>query len=166
LGRACTICEHAQHAEIDAELLSAPKERRYRTVARQWGISRDALMRHHAAGHITEALVTLPARKVQATETVLDRVRSLVATTEDLLQGARDAGSVVQALACIRELRGLLELLGKATGELKPDGQVLVMNVQANPEFLAVQDRLLQALAPYPEARIAAARAIQNGQPG
>jgi hypothetical protein len=149
--------------EIDAELLSAPKTNRFRPVAARFGVTRDALRRHLAAEHVDRALVKLPARKVQEAETVLARVRELVATTEDLLQGARDSGSVFQALACIRELRGLLELLGKATGELKPDGQVLVMNVQTNPEWVELRGRVLTALEPYPEARFAVAGALING---
>jgi hypothetical protein len=160
VGRPCTVCQHEHVAEIDAELVMDREA--LRAIGRNWGVTRDSLRRHLASGHITEALVKVGSHREQAAQTVLARVQALVETTEDLLQGARDAGSVVQALACIRELRGLLELLGKATGELKPDGQVLVMNVQANPEFLAVQGRLLQALAPYPEARVAAALALDG----
>lgn len=59
-----------------------------------------------------------------------------------------------------RELRAGLELLGKATGELMPDGSVTVINLATSQEWLEVQRRLLDALAPFPEARIAVGRAL------
>ncbi len=159
MGRPCTVCQHPELAEIDAELVT--KRDGYRVIALRWGVSRDALRRHQAAGHVSEALVQLGATKrEQAASTVMGRVQALVETTEELLAGAKTAGSVVQALACIRELRGLLELQGKATGELRPDGAVTVLNVQSNPEWVVIRTAMLEALVAYPPARQAVAERL------
>ncbi|MEV7633616.1 hypothetical protein AB0N64_14550 [Microbacterium sp. NPDC089318] len=43
-GRPCTLCRHAQRAEIERTLASGTAT--YRAIARQFGLSRDAVRRH------------------------------------------------------------------------------------------------------------------------
>ena len=58
------------------------------------------------------------------------------------------------ALKAVAPLRPLVELLAKLVGELDERPQV---SLHLAPEWLAVRAALLEALAPYPEARAAAA---------
>jgi hypothetical protein len=62
-------------------------------------------------------------------------------------------------LAAARELRACWELQAKLTGELT-ERPTTVVNVLASPEIQNLTVVLLKALAPYPEARIAAADAL------
>jgi hypothetical protein len=55
-----------------------------------------------------------------------------------------------------------VELLAKLSGELDERPQVNILNVAASPEWLATQAAMLQALAPFPEARLAVAGALQD----
>jgi hypothetical protein len=56
-----------------------------------------------------------------------------------------------------------MELVGKLTGELRPDNQVLVVNLQQSPEWVELRSRLLVALQPFPEARSRVALALTGG---
>ena len=74
-----------------------------------------------------------------------------IAQAETLYAAAED-GKSGQALTVLREIRALLELLGKATGELDTR-PLTVVNLQTSPEWLAVRDVILSALMACPEAR-------------
>jgi len=145
----CTICVHPERRAIDDALVSGMSQR---AIARQWCVSRDAVQRH-AKRHLSPALVAIQAeREHEGAASLLARVEDLIGRTERLLQAAESDGRVSTALAAVRELRSLLELLGKASGELDTRPQVTV-NLLATPEWLAVRDMILSALMAYPEAR-------------
>jgi hypothetical protein len=62
-------------------------------------------------------------------------------------------GKASQALAVLKELRGLLELFGRATGELRNDTPTVVVNLATMPEYVAARTAIFDALRPYPEVR-------------
>ena len=104
-------------------------------------------------------------REAAGAETLLGRVEGLIRRAEAFLAAAEITGQVAQGLSAIREIRALLELLGKASGELKPDGVNVSLgsiNVLASPEITKYTTELLRALAPFPEARIAAGAALRR----
>ena len=68
-------------------------------------------------------------------------------------------GDIRTALAGIREARGCLELLAKLLGELR-DGAAV--NVAVSPGWVAVRSAILDALAPYPDARLAVAVRLET----
>jgi len=82
----------------------------------------------------------------------------LQARTLAILATAEKAKQLPVALMAIREARGNLELLGKFTGKLRPETQVNVL--VASPEWLALRERLADALEPYPDALAAVQEAI------
>jgi hypothetical protein len=84
----------------------------------------------------------------------------LIQRTERLLEAAEASGAVGQALAAIDRLWKGYELVGKITGEIKPDGQVLVVNLQQSPEWVELRGRLLVALLPFPDARARVSAAL------
>lgn len=157
MGRSCSICTHEDRQTIDEALVSGTA---YRNLAERFSLSLAALSRHRSE-HVSAALqAVVVERDRQAAGSLLDRVEDLIGRTERILSSAEESGKVAQALGAVRELRALLELLGKASGELKPDGLVQVLNVQTSPEWLAIRQAVLAALAAHPEARVAVAGAL------
>lgn len=157
MGRTCSVCAHEDRQEIDEALVSGTP---YRDIAGRTGLTTSALSRHRS-DHISAALQSVVVeRDADAAASLLDRVEDLIGRTERILSASEESGKVAQALGAVRELRALLELLGKASGELKPDGLIQVLNVQTSPEWLQIRQVLLAALAPHPEARVAVAGAL------
>ena len=104
-------------------------------------------------------------REERRAASLLDQVAALIARTEALLTAAEDGGKASTALACVRELRGLVELQGKATGELASTPQVTI-NLMASAEYIAVRSAIFSALTQYPEARAAVAGSLLELEAG
>ena len=62
-------------------------------------------------------------------------------------------------MAGIRELVRIVELMAKVSGELQ---EAQTVNVLVMPEWSAIRAAMMQALAPYPAARVSVARALQE----
>ena len=150
VGRTCTVCSHPEREGIDGALVSGVS---YRDIAARWpGITPSSLSRHKR-DHISPALAAVQAeREAAGAASLVDRVESLIVRCENLLTTAEQGGQVTAALAAVREMRGLLELFGKASGELNERPEVTI-NLLASPEWLGVRDAVFGALTPYPEAR-------------
>lgn len=92
----------------------------------------------------------------------VDRAEELYVKASAILEGAEQEGQGALALSAIKELRATVELLAKLTGELDERPQVNVLNVSSSPEWLAIQQAMLESLAPFPEARIAVAGTLEE----
>jgi hypothetical protein len=160
MPRTCTVCTHARRAAIDAALVSGYEP--LRTIADQWSISKTALIRHksdHLPAHLAAAH---EAAEVVRADSLLDQVRALQAKTLAILRKAEGAGDLRTATAAIGQARQNLDLLGRLAGELKTgEGTTVNVGVFSSPGFGEVQVALYQALAPFPEARVAAAAALK-----
>jgi hypothetical protein len=90
-------------------------------------------------------------------DSVLDRIEDLQRRTLAILEATEGTEKKGVALAAIREARANLELIGEVTKELdrKP-----TLNLHLNPEFIQVRSAIVQAVAPYPEARDALSQAM------
>ncbi len=154
MARTCTVCTHAERAAIDLLLVNGGSGN---AVAAKYRVSEDAVVRHRAR-HLPAALaVATEAAAVARADDLLGQVRDLQGKALGILAKAERAGDLRTALGAIREARGNLELLAKLIGQLD---ERPVVNLLVAPEYIAVRTRLLVALAPYPEARIAAAEAL------
>jgi len=123
----------------------------------EWAVAR------HRDSHLSAALIAVARNKEgRRAKTLLSRVEGIVGEAEGILRGAKESGKVSSALAAIRELRGLYELLGRLTGELTPDQTVTVVNIQQDPSWIAIRSRMLAALVAYPEARAAVVAALMG----
>jgi hypothetical protein len=145
-GRRCSICCHDHVGAIDRALIAG---RPIRGIAKTFGVSEDAVGRHRA--HLPKAL--LKAQDVAETiraDDLLAEATALQTKAWQLLHAAEAQDDPRTALAAVREVRGCLELLARLLGELRD--QPLVTLVAA-PEWVAVRGTVLDALAPYPEAR-------------
>jgi len=90
----------------------------------------------------------------------------LLSTVRDLLQAA--IGTITQAehadelrtkLAAIREARETAKLLLEVNGRLQT---APTFNIIMAPEWVEVRTVVLQALSPYPDARLAVAGALEK----
>jgi len=155
-GRKCTVCQHPEVAEINKLLASGVS---HAEIARRFGLGRRSVARH--AAHHLPATVVAAAKKDQEAQAldVLGEVKKLYHVALDLLGKAAKAEDLRTALAGVGEARKNLELLGKLLGQLDERPQV---NILVSQQWAEVRTRLLNALEPFPEARVAAARALQE----
>jgi transposase-like protein len=163
-GRPCSICTHAERAAIDRALASGAS---YRDVAKQFGVSHTAVYRHRKE-HVPVALAQ--AVEAQAKERELRDAAALLAELDTLhsrtltiLERAERTGDLRTALGAIREARANVALIGEV---LQLIDRRPVVNILALPEWQAVRGVLLTALAGFPDARIAVARALSELESG
>lgn len=155
MPRKCTICEHPRVDEINTALLDGVP---LRDIAGQFSVSKTALHRHK--GHIPAGLVKAQeAQEVARADSLLDQVTDLRDKALSILAKAEQAGDLKTALQGVREAKGCLELLAKLQGELAQEGTV---NITISPQWLSLRTVILQALEPYPEARLKLAAALRE----
>ena len=83
--RRCTVCDSPKHAEIDRALVSRAAP--FRTIAHQYRVTRDALMRHDAE-HLPATLAKAQgAREVTTADKLLERLTALHGITLNLPRG-------------------------------------------------------------------------------
>ena len=152
--RKCTVCAHKKRETIDKELLAG---RSLRDIAERFGTSKAALHRHrsHVAEHVAQAH---EAAEVCRADTLLDQVRAqrdraerLAGAAERILNDALADGDRETALNAVRagasafrEVRGVLELLGKVMGEIEERQRV---TVTANVDMSTLSNRELELIA-------------------
>jgi hypothetical protein len=152
---ACSVCALESVEEVDAALVAGTP---YRTVAARYGVSKDALVRHKKA-HLSDALVPLTGTVVSSDGALVsDRMEALLKNVEGVLNGALLSGKGTLSVSAAREARMGLELLAKLRGELNERPQVV--NIVASPDWIATRSALFDALAPYPDARLAVAQRL------
>lgn len=153
MPRTCSVCGRPEREAIDAALLAGAP---LRNIAEKYGLSVTAVHRHKS-GHILAAMAEAKdAADVASADSLLGQVRDLQAKTLKLLAKAEKAGDLRTAVSAIGQARGNLELLGKLAGQL----QAPAVNILIMPEWTVARATLWVALAPYPEARAAAAAAL------
>lgn len=153
MSRACTACSHEDALAINEALVLVGKSNR--VVARQYGLHHDAVRRHRE--HIPELLLeAAKLRGIEQAEDLLDTLRGLHARTVAILDEAEERAELRTALGAIREARGNLELLARLRHLIDTRPQV---NILIAPH---VQQAIVAALRPYPEAGYAVADALDN----
>ena len=156
MPRKCTICHHPKREGIDAALV---RREPFRAIARQYGVSKDALIRHHDNHLPTELTKAKEAEEAAHADTILAQVQDLRDRAMTILDTVEKDKDWSIALGAIREARGCIELLGKLAGKLQEGATV---NVFISAEWQTVQAAILAALAPHPDARLAVAEALQD----
>lgn len=119
MPRTCTICKHPNRTEIDTALLRSDS---LRSIMARCSVSMGALMRHRDR-HLPVTLAhAKEARETEMGENLMATAQRLRARAMGILERAEAAGQLETALKAIREVRGILELLAKLTGELEDRG--------------------------------------------
>lgn len=157
MPRKCTLCNHPQRAEIERAITEGVS---FRVVSERFRISIASISRHKA--HIETAIQkAIEAREISMGGSVLDRLRELNQRARTILEEAQREGARRDALAAIRELRGLLELEAELMGDLGRGTTVNVALVQS-PEWQRLRDVLITTLEAFPEAKQAVVEAIRK----
>jgi hypothetical protein len=161
MPRTCSCCSHPDREGIDAAIVAGEP---FRAIAIRVDVSKDAIARH-ARSHVSRALRTIQARREErGAETLVERVERLYARAAAILDAAEADGRASIALGAVRELRGVVELLARLTGEL--DERQQVVNIIGSPDWQRVRDVLIGALAAFPEARRTVAGALVQLESG
>jgi transposase len=156
MPRTCTICRHTDREAIDASLVGGES---FRHIAARFGVSTTALQRHKR-DHLPAALAQAQdAVELARGDDLLAQVRGLQRRTLAILTAAERARDGKLALQAVGEARRNLELMGKLAGELQQEGTV---NIIIAPQWVTLRTVILAALGPYPEARLAVARALEG----
>jgi hypothetical protein len=118
----------------------------------------------HARDHVSPALVRLAAQREDGRAgSLLDQLTSLRQRVGQVLDRAEADGKVSSFLAASREIRSILELTARLSGELVPDAPtVQVVNVLASPDFVDAVRVIDRALERWPDARIEVAQALRG----
>ena len=157
MPRRCSICDSVNREAIDHMLVgrSAP----FRAIARQFHVSKDALLRHHD-DHLPAVLARAQSARDQASaDRILERLLSIHGVTLAILKEARASGNHNTALGAIARAEKQLELQAKLVGQLKDSPTV---SVSLTTEFRAVQAAILNVLAPHPQLRVKVADALDR----
>lgn len=161
-GTTCTVCRHLSREQIDARIIQGIG---MDTISVEFGVHRDAVMRHRR-NHLSPALQALRGEVVEAKgQALLDRVERQIGRIERVAIAGEKQGSARVVLDATREMRGMLELLGKVSGELK-DGPQVAVNLIASPDWVALRRTIFDVLEAYPEARAALASRLLHLEGG
>ena len=156
MPRNCTVCAHDERHQINVALVHREP---YRHIAKRSGVSTAALQRH-VRDHLPKLLVeATQALEVAEADDLLTEVRDLQARTLAILEATEETHEHRVALTAIREARGNLELLARLLGELD---ERPVTNILVSAEWVSVRTVMMEALSPYPEARIAVAEQLSE----
>jgi hypothetical protein len=153
MSRVCTVCslELAKLEEANRLLVSGVT---IAEVARMTGCTHAAVSRHK---HNHLAPLLAEAEAVGKPISVEDRLKRHQERIDEAL--AREDLIPRDYIALLREDRELTTLLLKKEALLGPESVVQVAVVQS-PEWINLRTALLQALAPYPEAKAAVIEAL------
>ena len=158
MPRTCTICAHDEGHSINVALVQREP---YRAVARQYGVSKDALQRH-SAEHLPELLVKAKdAVEGAEADDLLDEVRALHARTLAILEAAEETNELRTALGAIREARANLELVAKVRQLIDQSPRI---NLYLSTEWMELRAIIVAALEPHQEARDAVVRALEEAE--
>ena len=172
MPRTCTVCTSPRRIELDSALVAGEA---VTVVAARLGLSPDAVDRHarnhlrRVMAQVQEAIMppmpllvptpaTVALHGILTVHGLASRLAALVGRAEALLQDAERDGSLVLRGGAIRELRATIVDALKAAAMLQPEAPIL--NGVADDTATDIADRLLVALADYPEARRKAAQAL------
>ncbi len=154
----CKTCAHLRRNDIDRDLIAGVP---LRNIAAEHGISHVALSRHLKNGHITREM-----QEQYHTEGLIEReeitvqIKDLQRLLHTFLRKANDNEDVREVLMLSREIRGLIELLGKLLGRFPREPEVSIL---INPTWLSLKQEIFQALKPFPDAQTAVFTAIAGG---
>jgi hypothetical protein len=123
----CSICRHRDRDAIDALLA---KDEPLRRVEKKFtGVSRASLGRHRA--HLPAELVAESAAAVNAelaplTGSLKEQIQVVLSDMRRIVSKAERSGHLQVASGGLKSLASTLELLGKLTGEIRPDTQIAI----------------------------------------
>ncbi|MBI4468783.1 MAG: hypothetical protein HY650_05600 [Acidobacteria bacterium] len=130
-----------------------------RRIASRYSLT-EAAIRRHKSLHLSARLAkAAKAREIVDAGTVLDRLKLAHEEAWEILAEARQAGDIEIRLKALARIERQLELEGRLIGELR-DGQTI--NLVLSPDWQRTRLAILEALAPYDDARRAVQKALRQ----
>ncbi len=155
----CKSCAHLRRNEIDRDLVAGVP---LRNIAAEYGISHVALGRHLKNGHITKQMQEqFHAEGLIEREEITVQIKDLQRLLHAFLRKANEEGDLKEVLMLSKEIRGLIELLGKLLGRFPKEPEI---NILVNPVWLSLKQEIFQALKPFPDAKTAVYAAVADAQ--
>jgi hypothetical protein len=115
MPRTCTVCPHPHRDEIDRRLLDGAP---LRNIAKQFSVSSASLFRHNK--HISKALSNARQEaEILRADGLMEHLNHLTAEAARLKQKAEQAKDYRTALAGVREMSRLLELVMRLAVEMQ-----------------------------------------------
>jgi len=149
MRRPCSVCTHPERDEIDTEIVRGQP---FRRIATQRGVTEQSV-RRHGTTHLPELVAQAHEAQERAhAGNLLDELRELHGRVLRILESAEESGDLRAATGAIREARSVIELLAKLTGQIDDQPEV---NIVVSPQWLTIRGAILEALEPFPEARVA-----------
>jgi hypothetical protein len=110
----------------------------------------------HVPAHLSKAV---EAEAASNAGDLLAKVAVIEAEAQRLAKKAEDAGDLRTAMSGIREMARLIELLARLRGELS---DAPTINLVAAPEWHRLRRCIADALAPFPDAKLAMIEALHR----
>lgn len=152
MARTCTICSHEKRMEIDSAFVAGAS---YRSIAKQFGCS-EAAMYRHTSEHIAREVKQLQsAQKELRGLDVVKQLKTINGITLTILKEARNTKDNDTALKAVDRVTKQLELQAKLLGDIDRPAAVYL-----SPEWLDIRKALVQALLPFPDARMSVASVL------
>lgn len=154
-GRKCTVCQHVDSLDINHALVVQGTAKR--RIAAHYDLSEQAVRRHVA--HIPELLIqSQRAQEIADADVILDKLVELEDAARVALRATKESQEWRTYLAAIAELREQVKLLAQVSGKLQ---EIQINNTQVNVLIApVVQQAIVGALEPYPEAKLAVAKVL------
>ena len=167
------IAKHERRADIEQAIAAGVP---YRRIAERFGVTIGAVKRHkaHLARETPQILAACSAAawavrpeeleklRVETADGWLRQIRmhhaKLVAAFDRLVAAGNDA---IAAQVSGQVLRAL-EMLGRAVGEIATHSVKVEASLVVNPAYWRTRTAIIQALAPYPDARAAVIAALKR----
>lgn len=156
MGRQCTVCNHPELEEINKLLLCSGS---YRDLARQFGLSKDALARHKES-HMPELLLkSQDVKETLQADNLLDQIVYYESEARRFKELAESQGDLELALKAVDRALKCLDLFAKARGIISDQPQITIIN---DPEWVEMRTLIINALDDHPEAKEAVIHAIRS----
>lgn len=163
-GGSCAVCRDPRVDQFNAAIVNGDGAQTIEVHFRP-GPSDDSIRRHATKCIPAQVQAAQAARLTTTAKTVADRAEILIGNAEALLahvQGKADRDKSAKDWAgAINAMRGVLELLGKLTGELGADVEVRLVSA---PAWNKAKLLIVNALTAYPEALAAVLTALATAE--
>jgi len=153
----CAICFHENRRDIERDMREGKLS--YRAIGAKYGFSTSPVQSHKR--HMTDSisLPTTPKLITAAdTDTLCEEITTLKERAYGILNKAEKADHLSVAISAVREIRGVLELLGKISGDVR----TRTVSIHLNPQWIQIRGAVVTALRPYPDALEAFTTAIDD----
>jgi len=158
MTRACTICTHPKREALERALIALEPNLR---VAKRYKVSETAIRRHKEAHLFAVLARSEKARDALRLDRLLERVAYLDGLVDSVFTQAETAKDPGLTLKGVREGRGNLELLAQLLGELQA-GAVVNITLATSAEWVALREKIVAVLEPFPVARSALIDALKE----